>query len=101
MPGVYYSGQKAASAVIIDERFFYTGCILLTTAATAYTLQIHNCAAIADVTADNMVGEVSVPAAVGSSDSDSPGSIECPLGIVAILSAGATGRYHVRGSATL
>ena len=100
MPGIYTSGQKAASAVIIDEKFFYTGCILRTSGATECTLQIHNCAAIADVTADNMVGEVSVVGEAGACSSDSPGSIECPLGIVAIL-VGATGLYHVRGSATL
>lgn len=99
MIAIWDSGQKAVSVNIIAERFYYVGCMLRTSGATACILQVHNCAATGDATADNMVAEISVPAVANTSIVDNPkGAIECPLGITAILTGG-TGLYHVRGSA--
>ena len=100
MIAIYPSGQKAASAQIIAEKFYYVGAILLTTDATAYILQIHNCSAAGTPSAANMVAELSVPGVANSYAVDSPkGCIECKDGIRCVLSTGTTGRYHVRGSA--
>ena len=100
MIAIYPSGQQSASAQIIDEKFYYCGAILRTTAATAYSLQIHNCSSVGTPSAANMVAELSVPAVADTCVVDNPkGAIECPDGIQAVLSTGTTARYHVRGSA--
>ena len=93
---MFSSGQKAASAVIIAEACFYGGSILIGATSVA-TLQIHNCKALAGVTAANMVGEISVTAVAGDCKVDPvPKGISCPKGLVAILDG--TAKYHVRGN---
>ena len=91
------SGQKDTSKVIIAEKSFYRGSILIGVGEVA-SLLIYNCKKLGDGNVDNMVGELSVPAEEGAMAIDPIiGSIDCDKGICAVLVG--TAKYHVRGSA--